>query len=510
MDQDAKNNSRRLIVRGIIVYAILFLAVMLMINLEAVNSWLLGVLRLLRPILIGLALAYLLNPFFRFFERKLLAKLRPMGLRRTVSLILSYLTLFLIVALILLLIVPQLIQSIVNFAHEYEYHVTAAIAQFNKLVGNINNLIEHVTGRVDFFAYLSEANIKKTLVEWFGENGSTLLQNLSKINVKPITDILSGTLSTMADILFGFFISLYLLSTKEKRYAQVMKLRHAIFGNNFNHHITEFCRIADRSFGGFIQGKLLDSLIIGLLTYMVVSIVQIPYAILIATFVGLTNIIPIIGPILGAIPTSLILLLTAPGKVIPFLIIIIIIQQLDGNVIGPKILGNNTGVSSLCVMIAIVTMGSLWGFAGMLLGVPLFAAVLELTNLFVVEQLQKKGMPSGLENYYAGDAWVDPTKNAYSTTDKTVQSLEKRALHIQKKELLGHTLTRKEHIIMRFYRMAHKYHIVNELSDESQARFAAEDAAHDAEIEANNLVKALKAIKHANKNEQKGDDNGTR
>jgi predicted PurR-regulated permease PerM len=510
MDQDAKNNSRRLMVRGIIVYAILFLAVMLMINLEAVNSWLLGVLRLLRPILIGLALAYLLNPFFRFFERRAFSKLRPMGVRRAVALICSYLTLFLIVALVLLLILPQLIQSFTDFANEYEHHVSTGIAQFNHFVDNVNGLIERVTGREDFFAHLSEKNIRKTFVEWFGTSGGDLLDKLSQINVKPITDVLGEAMSAVADLLFGFFISLYLLSTKEKRYAQIMKLRRALFGNNTNRHITEFCRIVDHSFGGFIQGKLLDSLIIGVLTFAVVSIVQIPYALLIAAFVGVTNIIPVIGPFLGAVPTSFILLLTDPGKVIPFLIIILIIQQLDGNVIGPKILGNNTGVSSLCVVIAIVTMGSLWGLIGMLLGVPLFAAALELTEKFVVEQLQKKGMPSGLENYYASDASMDATKNAYSTTDKALQKFERKALHLQKKQEQGLELTQKERRTLRRYSLARKYHILNELSDEDQARLAAEDAAEDAEQQAYDLVKACRMAKNAGTAPEEGDGNGTR
>ena len=488
MDRDAKNNSRQLMIRGIIVYAILFLAVMLMINLEAVNEWLAGVLRLLRPILIGLALAYLLNPFFRFFERKLFVKLRPMGARRTVSLIMTYVTFFLIIALVLLLIIPQLIESIVEFASEYDRHISSAITQYNKLVEGINGFFEHFTHKPHSFAYLDMQTMQQAVSNLFGTNISSLLESLSKINVKPITDVIGNAVSLLADTLFGFFVSLYLLSTKEKRYAQVMKLRRALFGNAVNQGITDFCRVADRSFGGFIEGKLLDSLIIGVLTYVIISIFQIPYALLIAAFVGVTNIIPVIGPILGAIPTSFILLLTAPAKVIPFLIIIVAIQQLDGNVIGPKILGNNTGVSSLCVVIAIATMGSLWGFIGMILGVPLFATVLELVDQHAVEKLQKKGMPSGLENYYAGDTIVDPTKNAYSTTDKTVQMLERQALRIEQKQNRGEELTRKERYLMWCYRMAHKYHVVNELSDEGQARFAAENAAHDAEIAANLLV----------------------
>lgn len=500
MEQTEKTLGRKRMTRGIIIYALLLLFLFAVINVEAVNEWLESVLRLLRPILIGLALAYLCNPFFRLYERRLLINLRPQGVRRAIALLLTYLTVFLILALVVLLILPQLTQSLADFANNYNYHVTSGIAQFNKLVDNVNDLIERFSEKKDFFAHLNEANIRKTVIEWFGTSGTKLLNSLSKLELKPITEWIEGAFSVVTDTLFGFFISLYMLSSKEKRYAQVMKVRRALFGNAINQRITEFCRITDRSFGGFIEGKLLDSLIIGCLTFVTISIFRIPYAILIATFVGITNIVPVIGPIIGAIPTSFILLLTDPAKVIPFLIIIVIIQQLDGNVIGPKILGDNTGVSPLCVVIAIALMGKLWGLIGMILGVPLFAAVLELTDRIVIERLQKKGLPSGLENYYAGNSAVDPVKDAYSATDKTVQKLERRAIQIQRKQQNGKDLTRRERSLMRFYRFAHKYRIVGELSDSAQARFATEDAIWDAERRANHLADLHRASDNTEEN----------
>ena len=484
MVAEEKNQSRKKLIVGIIVYALMLLGIVFIINLEAVNAWLAGVLLLLRPILIGLALAYLCNPFFRFFERRLLSHLRPQGLRRTIALILTYLTAFLIVALILLLIVPRLIESIVEFLEQYDQHLVSGIGQLNKMIANVNGFIERLTQTPDTFAYLHEATLLKNVTAWVEENIPLLLNILSDFDIKSLTDVFGGAVSMVTDALFGLFISIYLLASKEKRYAQVMKLRRALFSSSVNQRITELCRTADRSFGGFIEGKLLDSLIIGLLTYVVISFAQIPYAILIATFVGLTNIVPVIGPIIGAVPTALILLLTDPAKVIPFLIIILIIQQIDGNIIGPKILGSNTGVSSLCVVIAIATMGSLWGLLGMILGVPLFATVLEVTDRFVIERLQKKGMPAGLENYYSGDAIVDPAKNAYSTTDKTVQSLERRALQARKKQESGVALSRKERFLIWGYNLSHKYHVINEISDEGQVRFAAENAALEAEARA--------------------------
>ena len=177
-----------------------------------------------------------------------------------------------------------------------------------------------------------------------------------------------------------------------------MRLRRALFSDEANAQITRFCGIADRSFGGFLEGKLIDSAIIGVLVYIALSIFKVPYAILIATIVGITDIVPVVGPFIGVIPSAVIILLTDPIKVIPFLLCILIVQQIDGNIIAPKILGENTGVSSLCVMIAITVMGAIWGLAGMVLGVPLFATVIELTNEFLNKRLQDKGLSTEIDD----------------------------------------------------------------------------------------------------------------
>ena len=198
-------------------------------------------------------------------------------------------------------------------------------------------------------------------------------------------------------------------------------------------------------------------------------ILDIPYAILIATFIGITNIIPVIGPFIGAIPSAFIILLADPSKVVPFLIMVIILQQIDGNIIGPKILGNNTGVSSLCVIISIATLSSLWGLLGAILAVPLFATVLELSDLYIAERLQKKGLPSGLESYYAAGIDIDPVKDVRSSTNKTINKLEKRVLAIQKKltEDPSATLKRDERLSLKLYELAYKFHILSDVSDET-------------------------------------------
>ena len=446
--------------------------------------------------LIGLAIVYLANPIFRFFERRLFFKLRPQGLRRTISLICTYLLLFLIIAFVLLMMIPELIDSIVTFLGKYNDHFSAAIRQINLHFTTINRFFERITGNAELLEYLDEAELREKAADLFmnlDRISSMILDYISKSNFQSIQGVIGGTISLIADIIFGLFVSIYLLASKEKRYAQIMKLRRALFSNKTNEHITRVCTIADRSFGGFLEGKIFDSLLIGILTYIVISIFGIPYPILIAAFIGIANIIPVIGLMIGAIPTSIVIFLSEPGKVIPFLIIILIIQQIDANIIAPKILGNNIGISSLCVVIAVSVMGRLWGVLGLLLGVPLFATVLELIDQIIVRELQKKGRPSGVATYYSGSAIVDPTKNAHLTADRSVQRFEKKALQLFNKQERQEKLNRKEKFMLVLYRLAHKYHILSEMTDEAHTRYAADQAAKDAGAEAEALLNTIRA-----------------
>lgn len=484
MNRNRSFRSKALI--GIIVYAVLFLGLLLVINRTKLGTWMDSVLLLFRPILIGFALAYLLNPFFRFYERKLLYRMHPMGLRRGVALFLTYLTLFAIIGLLLLLILPSLYDSLRRFFYNYDSYVTSAVHQFNRVLENIEVFFDSIGIRQSFIKYLDIEEVRQTLslaffnyekiIETFGKwmssgNGS-------------IFGTVSSIVSVAADILFALFISLYLLFTKEQRYAQIMRLRRALFSDRVNAYITRLCTIADRSFGGFLEGKVVDSIIIGLMTYVAVLIFRIPYPALVATIVGVTNILPFFGPILGAIPTSVIVLLTEPSKVLTLLIIIVIIQQIDGNIIGPKILGNNTGVSSLCVLIAISVMGSVGGFVGMLLGVPLFATVLALTEERLTRRLRSRGLSSATENYYPADSMVDPADDLQSRSDRLVRRLEKHYLRMLVRERNGDTLTRRELLHKKVYQAGRKLHLLPELSDNVLVQFSVEEAAREVVAEA--------------------------
>lgn len=495
MEPTKKQTSTKKIILWALILAALGIAILAIATGDKINSWINRLLGIFTPALIGLVLAYLTNPFFRLFERKILYKVRPLSLRRALSLIFAYLIIFLILFSLIMLVLPQLIDSIHDFISNFDGYLSYAITQINGLFDWANGLLAQVTEEKTFFQPLDKDTILSSVgsflsnLEMSEEELSDLIGKLGGVVFGSIMDFFSA----IADIIFGFFFSVYLLSSKEKRYAQIMKARRALFSDKTNARITRICTVADRSFGSYLEGKLIDSLIVGILVYIAISIFNVPYAILIATFVAITDIIPVIGPFIGVIPSAVIILLTDPAKVIPFLLIILIVQQIDGNIIAPAILGNNTGVSSLCVLFAITTMGAIWGLMGMLLAVPIFATLLTLLEDFIEKRLQAKGLPSGTENYYASDSVVNPTEDNREGTDRIVQRFQKRVFRLRNKmEQQGaEDLTRFEKLQLDTYALARKYHLFSEPSDEVLALFAAEEAAIAAAAEADRQFEAL-------------------
>ena len=490
--ENEKNILKTRLFKGAVIYAILFLFIVTTANIEIINSWLSSLMKILRPVLIGLVIAYLCNPFFRFFEKNVFCKLNPSALRRSVSLVFTYLSVLLILLLLMAMILPQLANSIGELIKNYESYSASALAEANKGIDKLNGIIAQASQTENAIPHLESAAIMDWFMNWIRSIDVQSLATSEDV-LAPITNTLSNAFSAATDAIFGLFISIYLLSTKEKRYRQIMKLRNALFSDHFNGRISKLCEIADRSFGKFLEGKIIDSLIIGVLAYIVTSILDIPYAILVATFIGITNVIPVIGPFIGAIPTAFIILLADSSKVIPFLIVVLVLQQIDGNIIGPKILGNNTGVSSLCVMISIATMTSLWGLAGALLAVPIFATVLELSDLYVEERLQKKGLPSSLEAYYAAGVDVEAFKD--DNSDKAIHKLEKKVLAIRRKQEDDPTapLSRKDRFHLKLYAAAYKLHILSDVSDETYRQFSTALTESQALHESDQRINAIKA-----------------
>ena len=393
-----KNKKQVKLIALYTVLAVLAL-VFIIIKRESYSAFIGQIFRILRPVIIGAVFAYLCNPIFRMFEGRVFQRVRSFTPRRVLSLIATYVVVALIFVVLLMLIIPQLFASVLEFLENYETLLANSME-------NINGFIEQINASFGLQIPAVNLAMLKQGVDWVVQNVNIeALMNrvLSGNTILLLFEYIEDAFFVITDVIFGLFISLYLLSGKERLYAQIMRTRKALFNSRINERITRICTIADESFGGFLRGKLLDSTIVGILVYIVISIMDVPYALLISVIIGITDIVPVVGPWVGVIPSAVIIILTDPIKVIPFLFAILIVQQIDGNIIAPKILGENTGVSSLCVMIAITVMGAVWGLAGMVLGVPLFATIIELGNEFLNKRLEKKGLSTEIEDSISED-----------------------------------------------------------------------------------------------------------
>ncbi len=463
----SKNTFNNKIISAAFWYAAAFFALILIAYYFEINQWLASVLDLFMPVLLGLAFAYILKPIFHFFERKPFSRIYPSSLRRVLSLLCTYILFISLIILLILLIIPQLIGALISFIGDYGMYIDSAAEGINVLLGGMNRFLQNTIGKSDFFKPIDGTHVSQALYK-------ILEGYLSQIDIQFVFSAASTFFSALTDVIFALFISLYLLSSKEKRYAQVMKFRNAMFSDKTNKRITRLCTTIDNLFGKFFEGRIFDSLIIGTLLYILFLLFGIPYAIVLSSFIAVLNIIPYIGFIIGAVPTTLLVLLSDYTKILPFLVIVVLVFQIETNILSPKILGNNTGVSSLCVIIAICVMGALFGFVGVLLGVPLFATVLDFGNSIVERRLEKKRRPSDVENYYAPDPIIDPMESNLARTNKLISRIERRALRTMRWTDLGMeaNISKIDRICAAIHRFGSKQHLFNTISPEIMTQFS--------------------------------------
>lgn len=397
MNQNDSQKTRRNIIFSVstVIFALCVAVVYIISNMPAISSFLSGIMTILTPVLAGAAVAYICNPILRFFENHPLRRIRSPYLKRTLSILFTYLFFILIVAMLGMLIVPQLIHSIKELFAKYDNYIANTVTYLNQIISSIMSHLpfDNSEGQWDHLLSLEQVNnFLNTLGGSLSGLFSGLLSNLTNYGSKLVSGI--------TNIILALFISFYLLASKEKRVAQIKKLTAALFSEKKNKFIYETAALTNKAFGNFISGKIIDSCVVGLVEYIVFSIFNIPYAPMIACIMGITNVIPFFGPLIGAIPSAFIVFISDPSKLLLFIIITLIIQQIDGNIIEPKVLGDRTGVSSLCVIIAISVMGNLWGVFGMIIGVPLFAVVIALVQQYINAKLTAKGMSVDLNDYY--------------------------------------------------------------------------------------------------------------
>lgn len=405
----------------IAVYSVLAaFAVMLLgtifLNFDGVKQFLTSFNKILMPFYIGLAIAYIANPIMvmaekHIFRFKVTTKRRA-RLKRCLSIILAFIILLISVSIIFLLIIPQVVLSIsdlVSKLNGYIDHTVAFLDDFlpDAIFDSTNLTIESFFDTI--LEYLTDSAIGDELntlsdkLNLVSANLDTLIANsftIIKDYVPVILGAFTGVANGLLNVILGVFFAIYTLSSKEKLIAQTKKLIRAFTTDNAYKAVLEFGHFSNKTFGGYLIGKILDSIIVGVVMFIVCAICKIPYAILVSALVGITNVIPVIGPFIGAIPGALIIFIVDPSKVLWFIIINIIIQQIDGNIIVPKVLGETTGLSSLWVLFSITVMGGLWGLFGMFISVPIFAILYMLMKKFVEKRLTKRELTADTKSFY--------------------------------------------------------------------------------------------------------------
>ena len=353
---------------------------------------------ILMPFIYGAVIAYLLKPVCNCVEN-FLRRLLPekMGtaanmLAVTISLLFG----ILVVYALIMMIVPQLITSVTTLYYTARNNLNDFVdwASHQEIIASNQKLLDFIETSYD--------------------NLQDMLDNIVRTKLVPsMQSLLSGAalgvmsfVTFLKNIIIGVIVSVYLLASRKKFGQQCKMILYSLIKPRWADIILEEILYADKMFGGFINGKILDSAIIGVLCYIACLIFKFPSALLVSVIIGVTNVIPFFGPFIGAIPATLLILIQNPIKALWFVLFVLVLQQVDGNIIGPKILGNTTGLSSFWVLFAILLFGGLWGFVGMIIGVPLFAVIYDVLKKFVLHGLRRNEEMELVTTYH--DNFGDP------------------------------------------------------------------------------------------------------
>lgn len=373
-------------------------------NADVIFSTISQYIGILKPVVYGCVIAYVLNPLMKVFQNGLL-KIARRG-ERTVSLkrekylsgvaiTASVVSAILIVIVLFILIVPQLLNSIISLADTLPDKANEYYNQLNQSIRNNAFLADKLQDiALNATEYMDEM-VNKKLLPWLQ---SELLPSVNMLAAQFANGVIS-VLNLLYNLFIGIIVAIYILASKKTFSAQAKKLAYGVFKKSHADTIIYYVEISNKMFSGFIVGKIVDSAIIGVLNFVLMTIMGLPYAMLISVIVGVTNIIPVFGPYIGAIPSALLILLVSPVQALYFLIMIIILQQLDGNIIGPAILGESTGLSAFWVLFSILFFGGLWGIVGMIIGVPLFAVIYRIVSDLVKWRLKEKNLATETEKY---------------------------------------------------------------------------------------------------------------
>lgn len=360
------------------ILAITILAVLIGLNFSTIRTLFKRFSVVTSPILIGLLISYFCNPIVRLYEGNVLKFKtdRPFysKLKRILAILLAYISVLAIIALMLFLTLPKILEN------------------YEALIKQLSDFVVKIVGKLDeFLKSFNVEDIDKTIYE----AANKLIDNIGA----RIADWSARALVTLAKVLIGCILSFYILLNKEDISVRTKKYCAAIMPKKLFALLYSVLKEADNAFGRYFIGSIFDSILIGIMTFIVCWLLKIPYYSVVSVIVCITNVIPYFGPFLGAIPSFIIIFIFSPIKAVWFAVVILVLQQIDGNIIAPRVLGNAVGLSSLWVITAVTIMGGLFGLVGMIIGIPLFSIIYTFVRDFVNYRLKKRNMPTSLSAY---------------------------------------------------------------------------------------------------------------
>lgn len=392
LKRDSKYFRLGLTLLTVIILSALFIVAL--INIGIVFNAIKSIVAVFSFVIYGVIFAYLMNPVLklaeklvqRIFARSNMTERGLMKLSRALGVLVALLTFLAVIYGLLAMVLPELIQSI---------STTFSPDNLQTYYDKITTWLYNTMRDSPFETWMREHDPVKVVQDWLTKE----LDIFSTIG--SVVSEAYGIGKVIFNMVIGLVVAVYLLIGKERYIAQVKKFIASVFKTRWANKIYEIGRFTNRSFGGFMVGKLIDSLIIGLISYIGMLILGLPYALISSTFVGISNIIPFFGPLIGIVVGGVLILLQNPLQALYFLIFELILQQVDGNIIGPKILGGRMGISGFWVLFSITVFGSVFGFPGMLVGVPVFTVIYTLCSEAINNSLQKKKLPPETDDYYS-------------------------------------------------------------------------------------------------------------
>lgn len=350
---------------------------------------------ILMPIIYGGVLAYLMLPVYNGAEKYIHERFGKVvkndnsckRIAKCIATLVSLVVLLAIVAGLVSMLIPQIYESIIGFQDSLTEYINNLTLWLGKLLEDNEHLQDSI------MPYYNEAVMR--FQTWIATD---LVPNISLI-FNRVSSGLIGFVTILKNLLIGLIVMVYFLNIKDTLCAQSKKMIYGLLNVRSANRLIGEVRFAHKIFGGFITGKMLDSLIIGIMCFFSMKFLKMPYVLLISVIVGVTNVIPFFGPFIGAIPSAFLILLVDPMKCLYFLIFILVLQQFDGNILGPKILGDSTGLPSFWVLFSILLFGGLFGFVGMIIAVPTFAVIYRTMSLYINSTLKKKNYSENTSDY---------------------------------------------------------------------------------------------------------------